>query len=224
MLSNIRKLVTPSISSLRAFSTIPASLPDLSYDYGALEPQISGQIMELHHSKHHQTYITNYNVALEELDAAISSNETSKQIALQPAIKFNGGGHLNHTLFWENLCPAGSAEAEISNSPTLEGEIKKKYGSFGDFQTKFSTTAAAVQGSGWCWLAYDTSSDSVDIVTTANQDPCLATTGKVPLLGVDVWEHAYYLDYKNVRPDYLKAIFEVLNFKEAEKRLAAAKN
>merc|ERR1719453_1770938 len=205
----------------RGFSSTPASLPDLGYDYGELEPAISGQIMEIHHSKHHQTYVTNLNNVLDQYSDAEARNDVAAMIALQPAIKFNGGGHVNHSIFWTNLAPPGKGGGG-EPSGELADLINAEFGSFDAFKTKFNATTAAVQGSGWGWLAYDQASGRVAITTCANQDPC-STTGLVPLLGVDVWEHAYYLQYKNVRPDYLNAIWNVVNFDNVAARLAEAK-
>jgi len=203
----------------RAMSSVPLVLPDLPYDYSALEPAISGEIMELHHSKHHQTYVTNINVALEKNAAAEAAGDMAEQIALQGAIKFNGGGHVNHSIFWTNLCPKKDFEPP---SGAIEAAITEEFGSLEAFQTKFAATTAAVQGSGWGWLGYSKATGKLVIETTANQDP-LSTKGLVPLLGVDVWEHAYYLQYKNKRPDYLSAVWEVVNWKNVGERLAAAK-
>lgn len=176
--------------------------------------------MELHHKKHHQTYITNANGLFEQYSEAEVKGDVGKMIALQPGIKFNAGGHVNHALFWENLAPKANGGGELP-SGKLKEYMDKKWSNFDAFKKEFSATTAAVQGSGWGWLGYCPVNDAVCIKTTANQDPC-STTGAIPLLGVDVWEHAYYLDYKNVRPDYLNAIFEVLNFKKAEERLTKA--
>ncbi|CAA7389275.1 unnamed protein product [Spirodela intermedia] len=191
------------------------SLPDLSYDYGALEPAISGEIMKIHHQKHHQAYITNYNKALEQLDEAIQKGDTSKVVGLQSAIKFNGGGHINHSIFWKNLAPTNEGGGEPPKG-ALGWAIDADFGSFEALVQKMSSEGAALQGSGWVWLALDKELKKVRIETTANQDP-LVTKGLhlVPLLGIDVWEHAYYLQYKNVRPDYLKNIWKVINWKHA---------
>lgn len=217
---------TAALAGKRCFSAAaaaggPAKLPDLDYDYGALEPVISGEIMELHHSKHHNTYVTNYNNAMEQYEDAAARGDTAAMIALQGAIKFNGGGHVNHSIFWTNLAPAGNGGG---GEPTgdLAAAINSSFGSFDAFKTKFSATTAAVQGSGWGWLGYDKANDRVVIQTCANQDP-LSTTGLVPLLGIDVWEHAYYLQYKNVRPDYLNAIWDVVNWGNVAERYSAAK-
>ncbi|KAI9921679.1 hypothetical protein PsorP6_000347 [Peronosclerospora sorghi] len=211
-------------SSIRAFTTrmiSTAKVPDLAYDFGALEPSISGQIMEIHHQKHHQTYVTNYNAALEQYAEAEAKRDHAKMLSLHPALKFNGGGHVNHSIFWTNLAPAnrgGGGEP----AGELREAIDRDFGSFDAFKKKMSTTSAAVQGSGWGWLGYSPETKRVGVVTTPNQDIC-ALTGYVPLLGIDVWEHAYYLQYKNVRPDYLNAIWNVVNWKNVEDRYLAAK-
>ncbi|KAJ1299422.1 hypothetical protein OPQ81_012031 [Rhizoctonia solani] len=193
------------------------TLPDLPYDYKALEPHISGEIMTLHHKKHHQTYVNGYNTAQESLMQFVgdgSVHAARQQIALQAAIKFNGGGHINHSLFWKNLAPANSPESKRSEAaPTLDQAIKS---TFPEFQSEFSTEALGIQGSGWAWLAFNTSSRRLEIITTPNQDPVLRPY--VPIIGVDMWEHAFYLQYKNVKPDYLAAIWNVINWKEAERR------
>lgn len=171
------------------------TLPDLPYDYNALEPVISAEIMQLHHSKHHATYVNNLNVAEEKLAEAKAKNDVSAIIGLAPALKFNGGGHLNHSIFWQNLCPKGSGEP----GGELAAAIKRDFGSFENMKTRLSTATVAVQGSGWGWLGYNKTEKRLQIVTCANQDPLEATTGLVPLFGIDVWEHAYYLQYvKNI--------------------------
>nr|QFZ96018.1 Mn superoxide dismutase [Oxya chinensis] len=194
------------------------TLPDLPYDYNALEPVISAEIMKLHHSKHHATYVNNLNVAEEKLQEAKSKNDISTIISLAPALKFNGGGHINHTIFWQNLSPCGgSAEGEL-----LEA-IKRDFGSLENMKTKLSAAAVGVQGSGWGWLGYNKETQKLQLAACANQDPLQATTGLIPLFGIDVWEHAYYLQYKNVRPDYVKAIFDIVNWKDVSERYAKAK-
>ena len=206
-------------SSVRSFSSAgAATLPDLSYDYAELEPHVSAEIMEIHHSKHHATYVANLNAATEAYDAAGAKGDLAGQIALQGAINFNGGGHINHSLFWENLSPTGGG------APTgaLATAIDSTFGSFDDFKIKFAAQTVAVQGSGWGWLGYNPANGGIEIATCANQDP-LAKTGLVPLLGVDVWEHAYYLQYQNVRPKYVEAIWNVIDFDVVAARLAAAK-
>ena len=145
--------------------------------------------MELHHSKHHQTYVTNLNNALKSYSSAISSNDIAGQIALQAAIKFNGGGHINHSLFWENLTPASSAEANPDSAPTLMAEISRTWGNLDGFKSAMTKTLLGLQGSGWGWLVRD--SQGLRIVTTKDQDPVVG--GEIPIFGIDMWEHAYYL-------------------------------
>jgi len=194
------------------------TLPDLPYDYNELEPVISAEIMQLHHSKHHATYVNNLNVAEEKLNDAVAKSDVSSVIGLHGALKFNGGGHLNHSIFWQNLCPGGSGDP----SGELAAAIIRDFGSFEAMKEKLSASTVAVQGSGWGWLGYNKGSGKLQLATCANQDPLEATTGLVPLFGIDVWEHAYYLQYKNVRPDYVKAIFEIANWNDVAARFAAA--
>ena len=192
------------------------TLPALDYDYKALEPVISGDIMEIHHSKHHATYVTNLNAGSEALAAA--GDDVSKVISLQQGLKFNGGGHLNHSIFWKNLSPNGGG------LPTGEmlAAIEAEFGDFDGFKAKMSGQTVGIQGSGWGWLGLDQSKKRLVIATCANQDPLQATTGLVPLLGIDVWEHAYYLQYKNVRPSYVAALWDVVNWEDVAERYAAA--
>ncbi|KAK3242911.1 Superoxide dismutase [Mn], mitochondrial [Cymbomonas tetramitiformis] len=206
-----------AFSTSRAFSA--AALPDLPYDYNALAPIISPEIMELHHKKHHAAYVTNFNIAMEKYADAEAKGDLAAMIALQGAIKFNGGGHVNHSIFWQNLAPVKDCAPP---SGELASSIEADFGSLDAMITKFNGSAAGVQGSGWGWLGYNKETGKLQIATTANQDPC-STTGLVPLLGIDVWEHAYYLQYKNVRPDYLKAVWQVVNWSDVGARLAAAK-
>ncbi|MCP5491446.1 MAG: superoxide dismutase [Chlamydiales bacterium] len=193
-------------------------LPDLPYDYSALEPVISAEIMELHHKKHHQGYVTKLNEAMEKYETLESKGDVAGMIALQSAIKFNGGGHVNHSLFWTMLAPEGSSNLEKG---ALSQAIDDAFGSFEKFKEKFNTKTAAIQGSGWGWLGYCGETDSLKIATCSNQDP-LSTQGLVPIFGVDVWEHAYYLQYKNVRPDYLKNIWRIVNWVDVENRYKQA--
>ncbi len=196
------------------------TLPDLPYDVDALEPVISGEIMSLHYHKHHNAYVTNLNKALEQYADAEAKNDIAQMIALQSAIKFNGGGHVNHSIFWTNLAPKGKGGGE-GPSGNLATEIDKEFGSLDAFIEKFNAKTVAIQGSGWGWLGYNKGAKRLEIATCGNQDP-LSTTGLIPLLGVDVWEHAYYLQYRNVRPDYVKAIWEIINWKNVEERFSKA--
>ena len=206
-----------TVASSRTLVT--AKLPDLAYDYGALEPIVSGEIMQLHHAKHHNTYVTNFNLAMEKYAEAEARGDYSTMISLQGAIKFNGGGHVNHSMFWKNLAPPKDCEPP---SGELLSMINRDFGSLEKLQDKFSAQTVAVQGSGWGWLGLNKATGKLAIATTANQDPCV-TTGLTPLLGVDVCEHAYYLQYKNVRPDYVNAIWNIVNWKDVAANLAAAK-
>lgn len=175
----------------------------------ALEPYISSQIMELHHSKHHATYIANLNKALTSPKAANT----------QSLIHFNGGGHINHSIFWQNLTPASSADANTTAAPSLLGEIEKKFGSFGDFQAKFNAALLGIQGSGWGWLIVRDGGD-LDIVTTRDQDT--VPTGTTAIFGVDMWEHAYYLQYLNGKAAYVENIWKIINWAYAESRFKDA--
>ncbi|KAJ6479944.1 manganese superoxide dismutase [Mycena vitilis] len=190
------------------------TLPELPYAYDGLEPYISKQIMTLHHTKHHQTYVNALNAA----EASYAKASTPKErIALQAALKFNGGGHINHSLFWKNLAPApakGGNGGVLKDGP-LKQAIEKDFGSLDNLKKEFNAATLGIQGSGWGWLGLNPTTKRLEIATTANQDPLLALT---PIIGVDIWEHAFYLQYLNVKPDYLNAIWNVINFDEAEKR------
>lgn len=192
------------------------TLPDLPYDYNALEPTISAEIMKLHHGKHHAAYVNNLNVAEEKLAEALHKKDISAVIQQEAAIKFNGGGHLNHSIFWRNLTPSGGGDPDGE----LLAAIKNSFSDVETMKQKMSNAAVAVQGSGWAWLAFCPESKRLLVRPTANQDPLQATTGLVPLFGIDVWEHAYYLQYKNVRPDYVKAIWKVVNWKDVAERFS----
>jgi len=199
------------------------TLPDLPYAFNALEPHVDARTMEIHHGKHHAAYVNNLNAAiqgtehegksLEELLANISK--------LPPAVRNNGGGHWNHTLFWEIMSPsAGGGE------PTLDvaSKITKNFGSFDEFKKQFAQAAATRFGSGWAWLCVD-SDDNLFITSTPNQDnPLMDVAEKKghPILGLDVWEHAYYLHYQNRRPDYIAAWWNVVNWDEVNRRYRSA--
>ena len=214
------ELAKSSTALFSALSDTSFVLPDLAYDYNALEPAISAETMTLHHSKHHQTYITNLNATLEKIHSSMASGDVSGTIALQGALKFNGGGHVNHTLFWENLAPADSSS--FPTSGPLADAVNTRFGSYENMVTEVSAKTVAVQGSGWGWLAYDPKTKLIDVVALPNQDPLEATTGLKPLLGIDVWEHAYYVDYRNVRPEYVSAIWDIINWDAVEARLIEA--
>jgi Fe-Mn family superoxide dismutase len=195
-------------------------LPPLPYDFNALEPVISAEIMNLHYSKHHQTYVTNLNKALEQYCDAECKGDLQSMIALEKTIRFNGGGHINHSIFWTNLAPKKNGGGTPPNGK-LADAFNAQWGSLEKFIEQFSASAVAIQGSGWGWLGYNKANKRLEITTCDNQDP-LSTKGLVPLLGIDVWEHAYYLQYKNVRAEYVKAIWEIINWKNVAERYTAA--
>lgn len=195
-------------------------LPELGYDFNALEPVINAEIMELHYSKHHAAYVNNLNKALEQQADAEQKNDLSAQIALQSAIKFNGGGNINHSIFWTNLAPVSKGGGTPPEG-TLAKAIDADFGSLDKFIETFSAKTVAIQGSGWGWLGYNKNNQRLEIATCDNQDP-LVIKGLVPLLGIDVWEHAYYLQYKNVRADYVKNIWKIINWKNVSDRYSQA--
>lgn len=195
------------------------TLPELPYSYGALEPAISGQIMEVHHAKHHQTYVNGLNNFETQTAEALAKGDVKKAISLQRGLNFNGGGHINHSLFWKNLASTSQGGGQL-DSGELRTAIDRDFGGLEEMKSKFNAALAGIQGSGWGWLGYHAESGRLDIITTANQDPLVSHT---PIIGVDAWEHAFYLQYKNDKATYFKNIWNVINFEEAEKRLVAAK-
>jgi len=198
------------------------TLPKLPYDYKALEPHIDAQTMEIHYSKHHQAYVTNFNNAVAgKPEDSMSLEDLFKNISKQPpVVRNNGGGVYNHNLFWEIMKPNGGGE----HTGKLGDAIKSTFGSFADFKTTFSTAGATRFGSGWAWLCV--SNGKLAVCSTPNQDNPLMDVSEckgTPILGMDVWEHAYYLKYQNKRPDYIAAFFNVINWDEVAKRLDNAK-
>ena len=192
------------------------TLPELDYDYSALEPHISGRIMELHHSKHHQAYVTGANTALEQLAEARESGNFASVNKLEKDLAFNLGGHLNHSIFWQNLSPNGGGAPEGE----LAAAIDEHFGSFDKFKAHFTATALGVQGSGWAVLAWD-SLGAKPVIFQPFDQQSNAPLGVTPLLQLDVWEHAYYLDYLNVRADYVKAFWNIANWEDVARRFAA---
>ena len=194
-------------------------VPPLPYDYAALEPHIDEETMRLHHDKHHQAYVDKVNAALEGTEWAdkpieeVIRNLSQVPENVRTAVRNNGGGHLNHTLFWEWMSPDGGGEPEGA----LAEAIQSTFGSFADFKAKFKEAGVNQFGSGWAWLVWDGS--GLAIVSTPNQDNPLSD-GKTPLLGVDVWEHAYYLKYRNRRPDYIDAWWNVVIWKKVAEDFA----
>jgi superoxide dismutase, Fe-Mn family len=198
------------------------TLPALSYATDALEPHIDKMTMEIHHGKHHQAYVTNLNKALEgKPEANDSIDDIIKNISkFPPAVRNNGGGHYNHTMFWTLLSPNGGGEP----AGALGDAIKSTFGTFADFKTKLSEAGATRFGSGWAWLIV-TADKKLAITSTPNQDSPLMDIAEVkgtPVLGIDVWEHAYYLKYQNRRPDYLAAIWNVINWNHVAELYAKA--
>lgn len=199
------------------------TLPALPYAYDALTPYIDEETMHLHHEKHHNTYITNVNAALEK-HPELSEKTIEELLAdlnsipedIRTAVRNNGGGHANHSLFWTVLAPNAGGEP----TGAVKDGIEEAFGSFDAMMEKFTAAAVGRFGSGWAWLVV--SDGKLEITSTPNQDSPISE-GKTPILGLDVWEHAYYLNYKNVRPEYIKAFWNLVNWDEVNSRLAAAK-
>ena len=201
-------------------------LPELGYAYNALEPNIDAQTMEIHHTKHHAAYTNNLNGALEkhpdlqnksieELLGSINSIPED----IRTAVRNNGGGYHNHSLFWKVIAPGGGGESSMSGD--LQNAINSKFGGLDALKEKFNAAAASRFGSGWAWLVVK-GDGSIDVYSTANQDSPLME-GDTPILGLDVWEHAYYLKYQNRRPEYISAFWNVVNWGEVSQRYAAAR-
>lgn len=195
------------------------TLPDLPYDYAALEPHISAQIMQLHHDKHHNTYVTGANTALEKMEEARANGDAAGAAKLSKDLQFNLGGHINHSIFWKNLSPEGG------DKPTgeLAAAIDEFFGSFDAFRDQFTAVATTIQGSGWAILAYEPIAGNLVIEQMYDQQNGVPVA-TIPLLQLDMWEHAFYLDYQNVKPDYVKAWWNVVNWADANERLARAKS
>ena len=198
------------------------TLPPLPYDFAALEPHIDAKTMEIHHGKHHQTYVNNLNAAIEKAPelAKKSLDELMRNVstipeAVRTAVRNSGGGHWNHSMFWQIMAPKAGGEP----AGNLGSAIKSAFGDFAKFREQFSAAGVGRFGSGWAWLI--NSGGKLSITSTPNQDNPLME-GKKAIMGLDVWEHAYYLKYQNRRPDYISAWWNVVNWKEVEKRFAAA--
>ena len=201
-------------------------LPDLPYAQDALEPHIDAQTMGIHHGKHHQAYVTNLNAALEShpdlqgksaLELLVGFADLPED--LKTAVRKHGGGHVNHSMFWKLMSADGGGEP----SGALAAKINATFGSFAEFKSAFKAAAGGVFGSGWAWLVV-TGDDKLAVTTTANQENPVFTEGSSPIFGVDVWEHAYYLNYQNRRPDYLEAFFNVVNWDQVAANLADARS
>ena len=201
-------------------------LPPLPYSYDALEPNIDARTMEIHHTKHHQTYTDKLNAALDKCPSDIQNKDIVEILSdidqvpadQKSAINFNGGGFDNHRIFWHNMKANSGGEA----SGSIAAAINESFGSFSAFKEKFSSSTVLIQGSGWGWLVYNPSSKKVDYKSMPNQTSP-RTEGLIPLLGCDVWEHAYYLKYQNKRPDYISAWWNVINWQDVSERFDKAK-
>jgi superoxide dismutase, Fe-Mn family len=200
---------------------MPYEVPPLPYDYAALEPHIDEATMRVHHDKHHQAYVDKANAALEGTEWAdkpveeVVANLSQLPDDIRGPVRNNGGGHLNHSLFWESMSPDGGGAPDGD----LAAAIESAFGSFDDFKSKMKDAGVNQFGSGWSWLVHDGS--GLAVVSTANQDNPI-TDGKTPLLGVDVWEHAYYLKYQNKRPDYIDAWWNTVDWSKVAERFSAA--
>ncbi len=194
------------------------TLPDLGYDYAALEPNISGRIMELHHDKHHKAYVDGANTAIAKLAEARESNDFANVNKLQKDLAFNLAGHVNHTIFWTNMSPDGG------DKPTgeLASAIDDHFGSFDKFRAHFTAAAAGIQGSGWGALVWDSLGEKLLVQQYYDHQGNFAT-GTVPLLLLDMWEHAFYLDYVNVKADYITAFWNIADWGNVQSRFATAR-
>lgn len=194
------------------------TLPELTYDYAALEPSISARIMELHHSKHHAAYVAGANTALEQMEEARANNSFAAINKLEKDLAFHLGGHINHSIFWTNLSP----DSEARPSGELAAAIDEFFGSFDAFKAHFSAASLGIQGSGWGILSWDPVGSRLIIQQLFDQQANTAQ-GTVPLLQLDMWEHAFYLDYQNVKADYVTAFWNIVNWGNVEQRFAAAR-
>lgn len=194
------------------------TLPELKYDYSALEPSISARIMELHHSKHHAAYVAGANAALEQLAEARDKSDFTWINKLQKDLAFHLSGHINHSIFWKNLAPTNSdrPEGELSSA------LAEFFGSFEAFQAHFNAAAMGIQGSGWAFLAWDSVGEKLIIEQLYDQQSNVVI-GSIPLLMLDMWEHAFYLDYQNVKGDYVKAFWNIINWSDVATRFDTAR-
>ena len=194
------------------------TLPDLPYDYSALEPHISGKIMELHHDKHHKAYVDGANKALEGLAAARDADDFGAVNKLEKDLAFNLGGHTNHTVFWNNLSPDGGGAPEGE----LAAAVDEFFGDFEKFKSHFTQNATGIQGSGWSVLAWDSIGERLNVFQLFDQQSNVPV-GTNPILMLDMWEHAFYLDYLNVKAEYVKAFWNIVNWQDAAARFEAAR-
>jgi superoxide dismutase, Fe-Mn family len=195
----------------------PYTLPDLPYDYSALEPQISGKIMELHHGKHHATYVKNANSVLEQLDEARQKDDFARLAALERALAFNLSGHILHSIFWKNMIPKGGGEPRGD----LAGAIQKDFGAFERFRKQLTEVASTIMGSGWAALVWEPIGKRLLITQIYDHQSNLAQAG-VPLMVIDAWEHAYYLQYENRKTEFFEAVWKLWNWQDVAARYASA--
>uniref|UniRef100_A0A672FQX9 Superoxide dismutase n=1 Tax=Salarias fasciatus TaxID=181472 RepID=A0A672FQX9_SALFA len=213
LMRTVRQAVRPAAASRQKYT-----LPDLNYDYGALEPHICAETMWLHHSFHHATHVKNLNRTMEKFVKAVEMGDETAQEALQTPLIFQGGGHLNHSIFWNSLSPNGGGQPR----GVVMDAIMRNFGSFENMKQQMSAASVSWQGPGWSWLGYNRWDGKLEIATCANEDPLQGTTGLIPLLGFDLWKHAYYHQYNNSRSDYIEALWNVINWDVVNDRFMTA--
>jgi Fe-Mn family superoxide dismutase len=204
-------------SRVREESTVPYTLPDLPYDYSALEPHISGQIIKLHHDKHHKTYVQDANSTLEELEAARAADDFGAIVGLEKTLAFNVSGHVLHSTYWQNMSPDGGGQPGGDLAAAIDSEFR----SFKSLKTQLTEVTRTVQGSGWGALAWDPLGGRL-LTEQIYDHQGNVGQGAVPLLVIDIWEHAFYLQYKNVKADYIDAFWNLVNWPDVERRFASA--
>ncbi|KAK6626465.1 hypothetical protein RUM44_008938 [Polyplax serrata] len=193
------------------------TLPQLPYEYNALEPVLCCEMMQVHHMKHHQAYVNGLNDVEEKVKAAVEKNDFNSVMNLGNLLQFHGGGHLNHSMYWESLSPCGGQP-----SCELGAAITESFGSLDKMKDLMSQIAIGLQGSGWAWLGYNPVTCKLQLAKCKDQEPLFTTQGLIPLLPIDVWEHAYYIQYRNVRAEYVKNIWDVINWQKVSERFAQA--
>lgn len=204
------------------FKMAKAELPKLDYGYGDLEPVLSQQLLELHHSKHHKNYVDTYNKLLDDFEAAKNKNDFNSIVALTPGLKFNLGSHLNHSIYWKNLCPIKNGGGQIPENSNLLKQINLQWGSFEKFKEDFINQIMKIQGSGWGNLVYNKTTKCLEYLETKDQDPVALRPNLVAILCMDAWEHAWYVKYFNVKKTYYTEIWKIINWKDLEERFNSA--
>ena len=198
------------------------TLPKLDYGYADLEPVLSEQLLTLHHTKHHQNYVDTYNKLLDEFTEAKNKNDVYKIVSLTPGLKFNLGSHINHSIYWKNLCPIKNGGGKVPENSKLVEKIKSQWGSVDKFIADFIDNIMKIQGSGWGNLAYNKSTKCLEYLETKDQDPVALKSNYVAILCVDGWEHAWYVKYLNVKKTYYTEIWKIVNWEDLEKRYLEA--